>query len=112
MQPSHLSLTLSPSLPAMKVQTLAEQACSNVALIKACQCRMLFSLKALLFGEDFTSDPVSKAIAFCLRSFSRGHLVRNLQMFSQVSLTLDTVEAEDDPLASHHTAHVKTLLKQ
>ena len=46
-------------------------------------------MKALLFGEDFTSDPVSKAIAFCLRSFSRGHLVRNLQMFSQVSATLN-----------------------
>lgn len=48
-------------------------------------CRMLFSVKALLFGEDFTTDPVSQAIAFCLRSFSRGHLVENLQMFSQVS---------------------------
>lgn len=46
---------------------------------------MVFSVKALLFGEDFTTDPVSKAIAFCLRSFSRGHLVENLQMFSQVS---------------------------
>ena len=52
---------------------------------------MLFSVKALLFGEDFRTDPVSTAIAFCLRSFSRGHLVENLQMFSQVDLssTLD-----------------------
>ena len=69
--------------------TAVEKLCSGVTP-KSCGRRMLFSVKALLFGEDFTSDPVSKALAFCLRSFSRGHLVRNLQMFSQVSLTLET----------------------
>lgn len=37
-----------------------------------------------MFGEDFTSDPVSKALGFCLRSFSKGRLVINLQLFSQV----------------------------
>ena len=64
------------------------------------ECRMLFSVKALLFGEDFTTDPVSKAIAFCLRSFSRGHLVENLQMFSQVKL----------PLHCHDTWLMHTIL--
>lgn len=47
---------------------------------------MFFCVKALMFGEDFTSDPVSKALGFCLRSFSKGRLVINLQLFSQVTL--------------------------
>lgn len=47
---------------------------------------MFFSAKALMFGEDFTTDPVSKALGFCLRSFSKGRLVVNLQLFSQVTL--------------------------
>ena len=46
--------------------------------------RMFFSVKALMFGEDFTTDPVSKALGFCLRSFSKGRLTLNLQLFSQV----------------------------
>ena len=45
---------------------------------------MFFSVKALVFGEDFTTDPVSKALGFCLRSFSKGRLALNLQLFSQV----------------------------
>ncbi|KAK9914979.1 hypothetical protein WJX75_003304 [Coccomyxa subellipsoidea] len=48
-----------------------------------CLFRMFFCVKALMFGEDFTSDPVSKALGFCLRSFSKGRLVINLQLFSQ-----------------------------
>ncbi|CAL8468873.1 g8414 [Coccomyxa elongata] len=48
-----------------------------------CLFRMFFSAKALMFGEDFTKDPVSKALGFCLRSFSKGRLVVNLQLFSQ-----------------------------
>ena len=74
--------------PGSTHQRHAQAASTLLKVISSdgCGCRMLFSVKALLFGEDFTSDPVSKAIAFCLRSFSRGHLVRNLQMFSQVSI--------------------------
>lgn len=70
-------------------------------------------MKALLFGEDFTSDPVSKAIAFCLRSFSRGHLVRNLEMFSQVSLIIDILGLKAMLVhapARHHAAHIESLL--
>lgn len=47
--------------------------------------RMFFSVKALVFGEDFASDPVSRALGFCLRSFSKGRLTLNLQLFSQVA---------------------------
>ena len=51
----------------------------------ACGChRMLFSAKALMFGEDFASDPVSQALGFSLRWFSKGRLTVNLQLFSQV----------------------------
>jgi len=47
---------------------------------------MFFSAKSLMFGEDFTSDPVSKALGFLVQVASKGRLVVNLQLFSQVGM--------------------------
>jgi hypothetical protein len=69
---------------ANKMRGSAEDPSSGVLMT----CRMFFSVKALLYGEDFTSDPVSTAVGFCLRAFSRGRLVVNLQQFSQVDRSI------------------------
>ena len=36
-----------------------------------------------MFGEDFTSDPVSRVLGYVLRYFSKGHLAINVQLVSQ-----------------------------
>ncbi|KAI7840944.1 hypothetical protein COHA_005374 [Chlorella ohadii] len=48
-----------------------------------CIYRMLASSKALIFGEDFSSDPVSKTLGFVLRLFSGGHLRIDVHQVSQ-----------------------------
>lgn len=40
-------------------------------------------MKALIFGEDFSSDPVSKTLGFGLRLFSGGALSLDVHLFSQ-----------------------------
>ena len=45
---------------------------------------MYTALRALMFGEDFTSDPVSRVLGYVLRYFSHGHLAINVQLVSQV----------------------------
>ena len=37
-----------------------------------------------MFGEDFTSDPVSRVLGYVLHYFSKGHLAINVQLVSQV----------------------------
>lgn len=49
-------------------------------------CRMYSSGKALLFGDDFASDPVTRTLGICLRIFSGGQLDLDLQAFSQVNI--------------------------
>lgn len=44
---------------------------------------MFASVRALLFGEDMSSDPVSKTLGFVLRLFSGGHLAMDVHLFSQ-----------------------------
>lgn len=46
--------------------------------------RMLSSSKALAFGEDFTTDPVSRMLGICLLIFSGGQLRVDLQLVAQV----------------------------
>lgn len=41
-------------------------------------------MRALIFGEDFTSDPVSKALGVALRYFSRGSITVDVPLMSQV----------------------------
>ncbi|EFN56411.1 hypothetical protein CHLNCDRAFT_144997 [Chlorella variabilis] len=48
-----------------------------------CIYRMFASVRALLFGEDLSSDPVSKTIGQVLRFFSGGHLSIDVLHFSQ-----------------------------
>lgn len=36
-------------------------------------------------GEDFTSDPVTRTLGICIRIFSGGQLLVDLQSFSQVA---------------------------
>ena len=44
---------------------------------------MFASSKALVFGEDLSSDPVSKTLGFVLRTFSGGHVRLDVALFSQ-----------------------------
>ena len=44
---------------------------------------MFASVKALLFGEDKSSDPVSRTLGFVLRLFSGGHLAIDVRQVSQ-----------------------------
>lgn len=46
--------------------------------------RMYACVRALIWGEDFTSDPVSKAVGYALRYFSGGTLTVNVPLMSQV----------------------------
>ena len=47
------------------------------------ECRMFTSARALIFGEDFSTDPVSKLISMVLGRFSHGHLVLDVRLLSQ-----------------------------
>jgi hypothetical protein len=44
---------------------------------------MFASVKALLFGEDLSSDPVSRTLGLVLRFFSGGHIAFDAHLFSQ-----------------------------
>jgi hypothetical protein len=44
---------------------------------------MFASLKSVIFGEDFTTDPVSRVLSIILRIFSRGSLHLNAKAASQ-----------------------------
>ena len=46
--------------------------------------RMYACARALVWGEDFTSDPVSKAVGYALQYFSGGTLTINVPLMSQV----------------------------
>ncbi|GAB4817352.1 hypothetical protein N2152v2_004398 [Parachlorella kessleri] len=48
-----------------------------------CIYRMFASVKNLLFGEDLSSDPVSRTVGLLLRFFTRGHVNINVPVFSQ-----------------------------
>ena len=47
-------------------------------------CRMYACVRALIFGEDFTTDPVSQGLGFALRYFSGGAIALNVPLVSQV----------------------------
>ena len=53
--------------------------------VVAGHCRMFTSLRALIFGEDFSTDPVSRAISMMLGAFSHGHLVVDVRLLSQAN---------------------------
>lgn len=46
--------------------------------------RMYACVRALIWGEDFSSDPASKAIGYTLKYFSRGTLSIPVTQLSQV----------------------------
>jgi len=48
-----------------------------------CLYRMFASTKALVVGEDTSSDPVSRTLGFVLRIFSGGALILDVAAFSQ-----------------------------
>lgn len=48
-----------------------------------CIFRMLTCVKALLVGEDFTSDPVGAFVSFTLNRVSHGSIVVDVQVLSQ-----------------------------
>jgi golgi pH regulator len=48
-----------------------------------CVFKMFASLKSVLFGEDFTTDPASRMLSIVLRIFSRGSLHLNAKAVSQ-----------------------------
>lgn len=47
-------------------------------------CRVFSSSKALVLGEDFTSDPVTRTLGIGVRIFSGGQFSVDQQSFSQV----------------------------
>ena len=47
---------------------------------------MFTSVRALIVGENMSTDPVSKAIGIVLGTFSHGHLVVDARLLSQVGL--------------------------
>lgn len=53
------------------------------ALAAYCVFKMFSCLKSVLFGEDFTTDPVSRVLGIALRLFSRGSLHLNVKAASQ-----------------------------
>ena len=65
---SHTDLTLTP--------------CNRAELLAL--CRIYSALRALVFGEDFSSDPVSRLLGLLLAFCSHGRISVNTQMFSQV----------------------------
>ncbi|KAK9807389.1 hypothetical protein WJX73_010862 [Symbiochloris irregularis] len=48
-----------------------------------CLYKMFTSLRGLIFGEDLTTDPASKAIGMVLGAFSHGQLVVDVRILSQ-----------------------------
>ncbi|GMH35755.1 hypothetical protein BSKO_03623 [Bryopsis sp. KO-2023] len=48
-----------------------------------CIYRMYASLKSLVFGEDYSSDPVSKFLGFGLRTFSHGSINIDVEVTAQ-----------------------------
>ena len=44
---------------------------------------MFASARALLFGEDPESDPVSRTLGLLLRAASGGHIALDVHLFSQ-----------------------------
>ena len=51
-------------------------------------CRMYSCVRALIYGEDFSSDPVSRALGLIVHLFSGGQVQINTAIVAQVSLTL------------------------
>ena len=50
------------------------------ALAAYCVFKMFACLKSVLFGEDFTTDPATRALGLLLRLFSRGSVKLNVQV--------------------------------
>ncbi len=48
-----------------------------------CGYRMYASAKALVWGEDFSSDPVSTSLGFALRRLSHDHIIVDVHALSQ-----------------------------
>ena len=53
------------------------------ALAAFCVLKMFICLKSVLFGDDFTSDPATRALGLALRVFSRGSVTVNVAALSQ-----------------------------
>ncbi|PRW44958.1 tyrosine--tRNA ligase cytoplasmic [Chlorella sorokiniana] len=70
---------------ALRARTLMGHLENLMGYILSLYCiyRMLASSKALVIGEDFSSDPVSKTLGFVLRLFSGGHLRIDVHQVSQ-----------------------------
>ena len=51
-------------------------------------CRMYSCVTALIFGEDFSSDPVSRGLGLIVHLFSGGQVQINTAIVAQVSLSL------------------------
>ncbi|KAL4421835.1 hypothetical protein ABPG77_001624 [Micractinium sp. CCAP 211/92] len=70
---------------AVQARTLVGHLQNLLGYILSLYCiyRMFASVRALLFGEDMSSDPVSKTLGFVLRLFSGGHLAMDVHLFSQ-----------------------------
>ena len=58
----------------------------TIAKKRQMMCRMYACVRALIFGEDFTSDPVSRALDLALRYFSGGTITLNVPLLSQVGV--------------------------
>jgi hypothetical protein len=63
---------------------------------------MYACVRALIFGEDFTTDPVSQGLGFALRYFSGGAIALNVPLVSQVcpTSTVATIHKADCSLTS------------
>ncbi len=57
-------------------------------------------MRSLIFGEDFTSDPVSKALSLGLRAFTAGQIQVDVAQLSQVGGPLASMAAEGAPISS------------
>ena len=57
-------------------------------------CRMYTAMRALVFGENFTSDPVSTILGYGLRYFSHGTLAINVELVSQVQSRVTIVKRQ------------------
>ena len=54
-----------------------------IFLLLLFSCRMFASTKALIMGEDTSSDPVSRSLGFIVGLFSRGAVKLDVATFSQ-----------------------------
>mmetsp|Transcript_21307 Transcript_21307/g.64114 ORF Transcript_21307/g.64114 Transcript_21307/m.64114 type:complete len:476 (-) Transcript_21307:3142-4569(-) len=70
---------------ALESRTLLGHAKNFTGYLLSAYCiyRMYACVRALIWGEDFTSDPVSKAVGYALRYFSGGTLTVNVPLMSQ-----------------------------